>query len=215
MADTKDAVKQKILSTMNMHKALQFLLLGLLWLIFVIPLLTAGAATCSVYYVGVKILNDDKDIKVAKLFFKGLKENFVQGLLMSLVSVLTLGGSGALTAWAVLSEQGLVFILIGAGLAFVSLIVNAYAYPIIGRYKNTFGNILKNSIALIFTYLQDAIRLTFILAFLIIIDVILFRLNLIAGIVSLLFWPSVIFYFISFFLTSIFYKIEHPVKYDN
>ena len=215
MADTKDAVKQKILSTMNMHKALQFLLLGLLWLIFVIPLLTAGAATCSVYYVGVKILNDDKDIKVAKLFFKGLKENFVQGLLMSLVSVLTLGGSGALTAWAVLSEQGLVFILIGAGLAFVSFIVNAYAYPIIGRYKNTFGNILKNSIALIFTYLQDAIRLTFILAFLIIIDVILFRLNLIAGIVSLLFWPSVIFYFISFFLTSIFYKIEHPVKYDD
>ena len=215
MSNTQDPTKQQISRIMTPRKAVQFLLLGLLWLVCSITVILAGAATSSVFYVGIKILNDDADIKVARLFFKGIKQNFIQGLLMSLISAVTLGGSGALITWAIISGQNLFLILIAAGCAFVFLIFNTFAYPIIGRYENTFANILRNALALIFTYMSDSIRLTLFLIFEIAIDVVLFRLNLIAGFASLLFWPTVIFYTISYHLAVIFYKVEHPKKYDD
>ena len=112
MEDTKEKAKQKISRNMTPRKALQFLLLGLLWLVLSLPVITAGAATCAFFYVGIKILNDDPDIKTAKLFFKGIKQNFVQGLLMSLISIVTLGGFGALLAWTIISDQSKIIIFI-------------------------------------------------------------------------------------------------------
>lgn len=215
MANTKEIEKQKISKNMTPHKALQFLLLGLLWLLLCIPVVTAGAATCAFFYVGIKILNNDPDIKVAPLFFKGLKQNFVQGLLMSLISVVSLGGLGALIAWTIKTDQNKFIILIVAGCALVAFIFNIFAYPIIARYENTFGNIMRNTVALAFTYLRDALGLAGILIILIGIDVFLFRLNLYAGLASLLFWPSTLFYFTASRIAAIFYKVEHPVQYDE
>ncbi len=215
MAQTKDAVKQKISRNMTPRKAAQFLLLGLLWFVCCIPVITAGAATCAFFYVGIKILNDDPDIKTAKLFFKGLKQNFVQGLLMSLISVVTLGGFGALLAWTIISDQSKILIFIVIGCCLASFIFNTFAYPIIARYENTFGNIMRNTMALVFTYLSDALKLSILLIVLIAVDVLLFRLNLYAGFASLLFWPGTLFYLTTARIASIFYKVEHPIKYDE
>lgn len=215
MNDNHNDTKSKISAIMTPLKAAQFLLLGLLWFLCSVTVVTAGAATCSVFYVGIKILNGDSDIKVGPLFFKGLKQNFVQGLLMSLVSVITLGGFGALLFWAIMSEQSIFVILLCVGLVLVSFIFNTFAYPIIGRYENTFGNIMRNTVALVFTYLTNAFKLVIILVIEIGIDVLLFRLNLFAGFISLLFWPAVLFYTTSYFMSEIFYKVEHPVKYDE
>ncbi len=200
---------------MTPRKAAQFLLLGLLWFVCCIPVITAGAATCAFFYVGIKILNDDPDIKTAKLFFKGLKQNFVQGLLMSLISVVTLGGFGALLAWTIISDQSKILIFIVIGCCLASFIFTTFAYPIIARYENTFGNIIRNTVALVFTYLSDALKLSLLLAVLIAVDVFLFRLNLYAGFASLLFWPGTLFYLTANRLAVIFYKVEHPVKYDE
>ncbi len=215
MAQTKDVVKQKISRNMTPRKAAQFLLLGLLWFVCCIPVITAGAATCAFFYVGIKILNDDPGIKTAKLFFKGLKQNFVQGLLMSLISVVTLGGFGALLAWTIISDQSKILIFIVIGCCLASFIFNTFAYPIIARYENTFGNIMRNTMALVFTYLSDALKLSILLIVLIAVDVLLFRLNLYAGFASLLFWPGTLFYLTTARIASIFYKVEHPIKYDE
>ena len=215
MADTKDAVKQKISGTMTPRKAAQFLLLGLLWIVCCIPVITAGAATCAFFYVGIKILNDDPDIKTARLFFKGLRQNFVQGFLMLLISIVTLGGFGAFLAWTIISDQSKLLIFLAIGLCLAAFIFNTFAYPIIARYENTFGNIMRNTVALVFTYLSDALKLSLLLAVLIAVDVFLFRLNLVAGFISLLFWPSTLFYLTSNRMASIFYRVEHPVKYDE
>ena len=59
MKGIHDTAKQKILETMTQKKAMQFLALGLFWLLFSIPLVTMGPATCAVFYVGIKILNDE------------------------------------------------------------------------------------------------------------------------------------------------------------
>ena len=210
------APNPKIFKPMTLKKYMQFLLLGLLWLLFCIPILTIGAATCSVYYVAFKILNDEADVRVAKLFFKGIKENFVQGLLMFLVSGATLGGTGAFIWWILTkSERGIPLVCLAIGICFVVLVLNIFTYPIIGRYENTFVNKLRNTVALAFTYNRETLRCTgFVTAELAIVGV-LFRLNIFAGCVSLLFWPSLIFYTIACFMAYIFYKVENPIQYDD
>ena len=214
MAEVVDPKKQ-IQKNMTSKKALQFLLLGLLWLLLCIPVITAGAATCSVFYVGIKILNNETDGNIFKLFFKGIKQNFVQGLLMSLISAVSLGGLGALIAWAIISEQSMFVILLVIACTFAAFLYNSFVYPLIGRYENTFKNALKNAVGLSFTYLKDAVVLSLIMLAEIGIDVLLFRMNLFAGFISLLFWPSLIFYTSAYKFAVIFYKVENPVKYDD
>ena len=119
MPKIQDKTKQKIIDSMTPKKAGQFFLVGLLWLLFSIPVVTMGAATCAAFYVGIKILTDQSEVNVWKSFIKGIKDNFKQGLLMSLVSVITLGGAGFFDYWVVArSSQGIILILLAAGCSF-------------------------------------------------------------------------------------------------
>lgn len=216
MKGIHDPIKQKILENMTPQKSMQFFVLGLLWLLFSIPLVTMGPATCAVCYVGIKILYDEKDISLWSAFLKGFKTNFKQGLLMSLISVITYGAAGFFDYWVVAqSSQGIILILLAAGCSFSVLIFNLFVYPIIARYENTFSNALKNAIALAFTYSKDTLRLTGLAVLEYAIVIFLGYLNIFAGLAALLFWPSVIFYTVTFFMAVIFYHVENPIKYDE
>ena len=150
MAKPQDEAKKKIIDSMTPKKAVQFFLVGLLWLLFSIPIVTMGPATCAAFYVGIKILTDTEEVNVWKSFLKGIKDNLKQGLLLSLVSVITLGGAGFLDYWVVAkSSQGIILILLAAGCSFTVIIFNLFAYPIIARYENTFSNGLRNAVALV------------------------------------------------------------------
>lgn len=213
---TGKSQNSKIFKPMTPKKSGQFLLLGLLWLLFCIPVITIGAATCSVFYVALKILNNDEDVNVWKSFIKGIKENFLQGFLMFLLSIITLGAA-AVYIWWVLerSSQGILLVCLAIGISFVVLVFNIFTYPIIGRYKNTFANILRNAVALAFTFGKQTLRVTIFTIAELAIAGVLFKLNLFAGLASLLFWPSLVFYTISSFMADIFYKVENPVKYED
>ncbi len=216
MPKIQDKTKQKIIDSMTPKKAGQFFLVGLLWLLFSIPVVTVGAATCAAFYVGIKILTDQSEVNVWKSFIKGIKDNFKQGLLMSLVSVITLGGAGFFDYWVVArSSQGIILILLAAGCSFTVIIFNLFAYPIIARYENTFSNGLKNAVALAFTYSKDTLKLSGFAILEIAVAAFLCYLNLYAGLISLLFWPSVVIYTVTWFMTVIFYRVEHPIKYDD
>ena len=207
--------KPKIFKPMTQKKSLQFLLLGLLWLLFSIPLVTCGAATAAVFYIAFKILNDDDTSNIFKLFLKGIKDNFVQGFLMSLISALTLGGAGFFVWWILYkTERGLILIALALLGIFIVLVLNIFTYPIIGRYENTFSNVLRNTVAISFTWGRQTFRVTIFVAAALGVAGALFHLNLLAGLISLLFWPSVIFYIIASFMAWIFYQVENPKKYD-
>lgn len=216
MKGIHDPIKQQMLEKMTPQKAMQFLALGLFWLLLSIPLVTMGPATCAVFYVGIKILNDEKDINLWKAFLKGFKMNFKQGLLMSLVSVITYGGAGFFDYWVVAkSSQGIILILLAAGCSFTVLIFNLFVYPIIARYENTFSNALRNAVALAFTYSKDTLRMTGLAVLEYAVVIFLGYLNLFAGLLTLLFWPSVIFYTVTFFMSVIFYHVENPIQYEE
>lgn len=213
---TGKSQNSKIFKPMTPKKSGQFLLLGLLWLLFCIPVITIGAATCSVFYVALKILNNDEDVNVWKSFIKGIKENFLQGFLMFLLSIITLGAATAYIWWVLeRSSQGILLVCLAIGISFVVLVFNIFTYPIIGRYKNTFANILRNAVALAFTFGKQTLRVTIFTIAELAIAGVLFKLNLFAGLASLLFWPSLVFYTISSFMADIFYKVENPVKYED
>lgn len=213
---TGKSQNSKIFKPMTPKKSGQFLLLGLLWLLFCIPVITIGAATCSVFYVALKILNNDEDVNVWKSFIKGIKENFLQGFLMFLLSIITLGAAAAYIWWVLeRSSQGILLVCLAIGISFVVLVFNIFTYPIIGRYKNTFANILRNAVALAFTFGKQTLRVTIFTIAELAIAGVLFKLNLFAGLASLLFWPSLVFYTISSFMADIFYKVENPVKYED
>ena len=206
----------KIFKPMTTKKSMQFLLLGLLWVLFSIPVITIGAATCAVYYIALKLLNDEETGNLFKQFLKGMKESFVQGLLMELISIITIGGTGAFIWWILAkSERGIPLVCLAVGICFVVLVLNIYTYPIIGRYENTFANKLRNTVALAFTYGRDTLRCTGFVAAELAIAGALFRLNIFAGCVSLLFWPALIFYTISCFMAYVFYRVENPIQYDE
>ena len=206
----------KIFKPMTPEKSGQFMLLGLLWLLFCIPVITIGAATSSVFYVALKILNNDEDVNVWKSFIKGIKENFLQGFLMLLLSIITVGAAGAYIWWVLeRSSQGILLVCLAIGISFVVIVLNIFAYPLIGRYKNTFANILRNAVALAFTFGKQTLRVSIFTIAELAIAGVLFKLNLFAGLASLLFWPSLIFYTISSFMADIFYKVENPVKYED
>ena len=210
------APASKIFKPISSKKMLQFFLLGLLWLLFCIPVVTIGAASCSVFYVAIKLLNDELELSLWKAFVKGIKENFVQGLLMFILSCLTFGGAGAFIWWIIdQSNQGIPLILLAILICFVVLVFNIFTYPIIGRYENTFINKLRNTVALAFTFNRETLRCTGFVAAQLAIAGALFRLNLFAGCLSLLFWPSLIFYTIACFMAYIFYRVENPVHYDD
>lgn len=201
---------------MTSKQYLQFLLLGLLWLLFCIPIVTIGPATASVFYVAFKILNGQEEVKVAKLFLKGIKENFVQGLLMQIISIITIGGCVSLIWWILeKSGRGIPLVCLAIGVCFIVLVINIFIYPIIGRYENTFANKLRNTVALAFTYNRETLRVTIFTAAELAIAGVLFKLNLFAGLASLLFWPSLIFYTIASFMAYIFYRVENPIQYDT
>ena len=206
----------KIFKPMTQKQSLQFLLLGLLWFLFSIPVITCGAATCSVFYVAFKILSDEDDLHVTKRFLKGIKENFVQGLLMSIISAITIGGVGFFIWWILKeSDRGIILILLALVAVIIVLVLNIFTYPMIGRYKNTFINVLRNTVGLSVTYGRQTLRMTGFVAAALGIAGALFRLNIFAGFISLLFWPTVIFYIISSFMAWIFYKVENPIQYDE
>ena len=68
----------------------QTLQLALIYILFSIPLITVGAATCAAYYVSLKIINKTPEINIFSLFLKSFKLNFVQGTLMWILTAIML-----------------------------------------------------------------------------------------------------------------------------
>lgn len=68
----------------GLTKAGDFLILGLITVIFCIPVITIGASLTAAFYAGMKLVKDEENY-VFKDFWKSFKTNFVQGLLVELI----------------------------------------------------------------------------------------------------------------------------------
>lgn len=187
-----------------MKRMLDFFILNILWIVFCIPIVTVGAATCAAYYVNLKLV-DDEDISVVKLFLSGFKQNLKQGTIMWLFTAPCIYAVYLLWTMIIKSDDYNFFIMIAAIVySLIIAIVVLYSFPIIARYytdlktavKNCFGTAILN------------IKSTIVIFVLVAIEVVFFTWNKYTQITGIIAGPEVVFLTISYNVKKSFAKIE-------
>ena len=110
------------------------MILGLLWLLFSIPLVTVGAATSAVFYVTTKKVSK-REGYLLRDFWSSFKQNFLKGIIVWLILVAIFGILifNIRNIWIVEGFQNIVlvaqmFILIQV------IFVTTYIFPLIARF---------------------------------------------------------------------------------
>ena len=191
-------------------KLFQLFFLNCLWLLCCIPVITAGGSTCAAYAVALRLADDDEEVQsvrgIAARFFKAFKQDFLQGILILLFSLISFGLGGYLSYLAWDYGLNLIIIVLLAIYFLVVLILNFYSYPLIARYTNTFVNTLRNSIALFAQYVKQSLKTLGIVVLEVAVLALTFKIYF-AGILIL---PALIFYTISRTAKNIFFNLENP-----
>ena len=196
-------------------KFLQLFFLNCLWLICCIPVITIGGATCAAYAVALRLADDDEEVQnvrgIVRRFFKAFKQDFLQGLLLSLFT-----GAGVALGYFLFDrarDYGFNLIIIAALVvyALVVLVVNLYAYPLVARYSNTFINTLRNSVAL---YAMNT-KISFRTQGWVVAGLLLIYLSKNIWYAGILIIPSFIFYMVSRTAKDIFLRMENPTPVEE
>ena len=196
-------------------KLFQLFFLNCLWLICCIPVITIGGATCAAYAVALRLADDDEEVQnvrgIVRRFFKAFKQDFLQGLLLSVFTGACCGLGYFLFDRA--RDYGLNLIIIAAltVYALVVLVVNLYAYPLVARYSNTFVNTLKNSVAL---YAMNT-KISFRTQGWVVVGLLLIYLSKYIYYAGILIIPSLIFYLVSRTAKDIFLRMENPAPVES
>ena len=193
-----------------LKKFLLLFFLNCLWLICCIPVLTIGGATCAAYAVALRLADDDEEVQsvrgIVRRFFKAFKQDFLQGILLSLFTAACGGLGYFFLYWA--KDYGFNLIIIAALViyALVALVFNLYAYPLVARYSNTFINTLRNSVAL---YVMNT-KVSFRTMGIVIVEIAALYFSKYIYFAGILILPAVIFYTVSRTAKDIFVRMENP-----
>lgn len=196
-------------------KLFQLFFLNCLWLICCIPLITIGGATCAAYAVALRLADEDEEVQsirgIACRFFKAFKQDFLQGLVLSIFTGACCGLGYFLFDRA--RDYGFNLIIFAAFTvyALVVLVVNLYAYPLVARYSNSFINTLKNSIAL---YAMNT-KISFRTQGWVVAGLLLIYLSKYIYYSGILIIPSIIFYLVSRTAKDIFLRMENPAPVEE
>lgn len=144
-----------------MGKVFDLIILNIIWLICCIPIVTIGPATTAMYYVTMKIVNDDYT-GVTKPFFHSFKQNFIQGLVLTLIFIVTAVVLFFDYRFCLLFEGIAEKIMIGAFIFFgvVYLVIVSYTFPLLSQYTNSIGGTIKNALFIALTKVGTALEIT-------------------------------------------------------
>lgn len=127
-------------------RLLDVMKLNFLWLLFSIPIVTMGASTAAAMSVALKMA-DDEEGYIGKDFMKAFKENWKQGTLLGIITVIALYAVYLDFELMRASEDGSALLLItGIVSAFVVVMALSYSFPLIARYENTLPRSIQNSL---------------------------------------------------------------------
>ena len=126
-----------------MGKLVDMVILSGLWLICSLPVVTIGASTAALYYVTLKLADNDEGYTV-RSFFRAFKENLMPGIPM---------GIGAVAAGIFLAcdmyvychmegQLGVVLMWSAIILTFIYAMVLVYLFPLIARCRTDWKHLL-------------------------------------------------------------------------
>jgi len=121
------------------------MVLGILWLLASIPLVTMGAATTAAYYVATKKAND-RDVYMWRDFWRSFRQNFLlsTGAFLTLVAIflliaLNIRNIGLVEVFANAVLVAQFFILVQA------IFVMMYVFPVIARFEMGYRQAIKTA----------------------------------------------------------------------
>lgn len=123
--------------------------LSIFWLICCIPIVTIGPSTAALYYVSLKIARKE-DPSVLKSFFHSFKDNFKQGVLLTLIFLLV-GFILYADYFIVPNMTGSIQTVLKIVLLFIGLVylmITSYTFPLLAQFENTIKQTLKNAFLL-------------------------------------------------------------------
>ena len=130
-------------------KIRDWMFLSVLWLICSIPVITFGVSTTAMYYVTLKMAKNE-EVPVMKSFFKSFKENFKQGVLLTLI-VLIVGALLALDCLyfsRVSGTKGAISTGVFCAVSVCFLVLVFYSFPFMAQFSNSISGILKSAVVL-------------------------------------------------------------------
>lgn len=194
---------------MKFKKILKLWLVNLLWLVCSLPLITVGASTAAAFYVTLKLVDayDSEalaQVPVFRQFFKGFKDNFKQGTVMWLITILTVGGCVYFWYWISQNDPSIIVKGLAVVCSIIALLLNLYAYPLMARYSNTLGMTIKNSAGISIQYLYSTVVISLLVA----VEIIVILLNKWTMLAGIIVGPELVFFTISTFAKKTFLAIE-------
>lgn len=195
-----------------MSRIADCILLSILWFVFSLPVITAGAATSALYYCAVKVLREDQGDTV-KRFWHAFKTNVKQCTVITVLVLIILLAASALGSVLYAQNHSLTniyfayLLLLAFGIGWLH-----YIFSYIARFENSLGNILKNSLLIyLVNFPQSAVMMLFFVAVSAAVILLLPR-----SLGAILFIPAVYMWLVSFLLERIYQKyIPNPKGGDD
>ena len=147
-----------------MQRLWDILQVNFFWVICSIPIVTIGASTAAAFKVCLHMV-DDEEGYIAKEFFKGFKENWKQGTVLGLVSLIAVYAVYLdIQLFNAVEDTPMIFLIaaILSGILFAVCLL--YAFPLMARYQNTLWKIFRNSFEICRRYAGRTLVLILVLA---------------------------------------------------
>ena len=148
-----------------LNKMADLMWLNILTLICCIPIVTAGAAFTSMYYVALKIVRNEESY-ITRSFFKSFKTNFRQATLIWLLILLiaaVLGGDYYIITKSGIQFSSVLVVLIMAAAVLV-ICTTLYVFPVLAKFDNTIMGTIRNAFIMSILQLPKTVVM-FVMAF--------------------------------------------------
>ncbi|MDE7366552.1 MAG: DUF624 domain-containing protein [Lachnospiraceae bacterium] len=135
------------------------MVIGILFIITCIPVITIGAALCAFYYTAMDSLRKE-DGYIFKRYFVSFGKNFKKGTLIWLIMLAAGIVFGVdIYFWLAVSDMqfSVVMVIISAIIALAWLLTLVFVFPLQARFENTIKNTIKNAFLIGVSHLPFAV----------------------------------------------------------
>ena len=187
-----------------LSKFLDVVKLNFFWILFSIPIVTVGASTVAAMSIGLRMV-DDEEGYIGKSFWKAFKENWKQGTILWVITVVAIYAIYLdFQLFEAVDKNPIIFLIIGMVSVALAIVALIYSYPLAARYETTLVNTIQNSINISRKYFGRTLLLVIVLA----VEYIVFNFNKTMLFFGIILGPGFMIFTIAAFSKRIFQKIE-------
>ena len=189
------------------------MILNILFLVTCLPVITIGVAWTSMYYVALKIIQDEKneEISVLKSYFHSFKQNLLQGIEIWVLALL-FGSILLLDVRIIASMEAQILrtaLFVATGTVVLLFVLTLqFVFPYLSRFSTKFLTTIKNAALMAVAQFPRVILMIVITA----VAVWLTLLNKYTIYTGIFFWMSVGFSTIALIKTKMFVRIFKGIE---